>query len=228
MAIRVADSGRHVLLLQRGDAADTIDEIQRRGGSAEAVPVDLTDVEATEMMIRDVVRKWRGLDVLVSGASTITREPAHQVTTESFVRDVTIGLVTPFVLTRELAASRLVRGLPASVVFIASVLAFQGGLRVPAYSSAKGGLINLARALSNEWAGSGIRVNTVAPGYVRTEFTAALYDDAERKASIDERIPAGRWATPEDIASAVNFLIGAEAGYINGETLVVDGGWLGR
>lgn len=227
IARRLAGTGRHLILLQRGDGATTLDQIRAAGGTAESLSVDLTDTASAEKAIKSVLDKHRGTDVFISNAAAITRVPARDTTTASFSSDIAIGLVTPFALAREFAASRIDNGQTGSIVFLSSVLAYQGGMRVPAYSSVKAALVNLTRSLANEWAGLGIRVNAVAPGYVDTEFTASLREDEERRRGIDLRIPVGRWATPEEIASAVGFLVDPSAGYVHGHTLVVDGGWLG-
>jgi 2-dehydro-3-deoxy-D-gluconate 5-dehydrogenase len=141
---------------------------------------------------------------------------------------VTVNLISTFAIARSAARLMLAQGTGGAIVLIASVLSFQGGINVSSYAAAKAGVANLARALANEWAALGIRVNAVAPGYLDTDQTAPLRADADRKGQIDGRIPAGRWGSADDVASAVAFLAVESSAYVNGHTLVVDGGWLGR
>ena len=140
---------------------------------------------------------------------------------------VELNLSAQFILTREIGKPMLARG-RGKIIFIASLLAFQGGITVPAYSASKGGVAQLTMALSNEWAGKGVNVNAIAPGYIETDNTAALRADAARSKTILDRIPAGRWGQPEDLKGAAVFLASRASDYVNGTILTVDGGWMGR
>ncbi|MGL6249857.1 MAG: SDR family oxidoreductase, partial [Billgrantia desiderata] len=158
----------------------------------------------------------------------IRRAPALTFTEEDWEAVVDVNLKAAFFLAQAVARHLVERGAPGRIVNVASVLSFQGGIRVPAYTASKSGLLGLTRLLANEWAAHGITVNAIAPGYMATDNTQALREDATRSAEILGRIPAGRWGTPEDLAGAVIFLCSDAAAYVNGHALAVDGGWLAR
>ena len=181
-------------------------------------------IEARAAALRQDLER---VDILVNSAGTIARTPAAEHADELWDRVLEVDLSAQFVLTRELGRDMLERG-GGKVVFVASLLSFQGGINVPGYTAAKSGIAGLTKALANEWAARGVNVNAVAPGYVRTDNTRALQDDAARSEQILARIPAGRWAEPEDIAGAIVFLCSPAADYVHGTILPVDGGWLGR
>lgn len=228
IALRLARLGADVGLVQRGDAAETVRDVEAEGRRAAVVRADLADPEAAEAAVDEVARALGRLDVLVCNAGAIHREPALEVALATWQRIVALNLVSTFALSRAAARRFLAQDSEGRIVFIASVLAFQGGINVSAYAASKAGVANLARALANEWASLGIRVNAVAPGYVKNEQTLPLRRDPDRFRQINERIPAGRWATGEDVADAVAYLVSTEAAYVHGHVLGVDGGWLGR
>jgi 2-deoxy-D-gluconate 3-dehydrogenase len=188
---------------------------------------DFAKRDAVYELIAKVQRDVGAVDILVNNAGTIERAPAAEHGDELWDRVLEVDLSAQFVLTRELGRGMLERG-RGKVVFVASLLSFQGGINVPGYAAAKSGVAGLTRALANEWAARGVNVNAVAPGYVRTDNTQALQDDAVRSEQILTRIPAGRWAEPADIAGAIVFLSSPAADYVHGTILPVDGGWLGR
>ena len=165
--------------------------------------------------------------MLVNNAGTIRRAPAAEHTDADWDDVLEVNLSAQFVLTRALAGGMLERG-RGKIVFVASLLSFQGGINVPGYAASKGGVAQLTKALANEWAPRGVNVNAIAPGYIDTDNTQALRDDPTRSRQILERIPAGRWGRPEDIAGAAVFLASAAADYVHGVVLPVDGGWLAR
>jgi 2-deoxy-D-gluconate 3-dehydrogenase len=169
----------------------------------------------------------RRIDILVNNAGIIRRSPSETHDDADWDAVMAVNLDAPFVLTREIGRGMLARG-EGKVVFVASVLSFQGGVTVPGYAAAKGGVAQLARAFANEWAARGVNVNAVAPGYVATENTAALQADHAREAQILARVPAGRWGRAEEIAEPVVFLCSEAARFIHGAVLAVDGGWLAR
>jgi 2-deoxy-D-gluconate 3-dehydrogenase len=169
----------------------------------------------------------REIDILVNNAGTIRRSPAVDHPLEWWDEVLQVDLTSQFVLTRELARGMIERG-RGKVIFTASLLSFQGGINVAGYAAAKSGIAGLTHALSNEWAGRGISVNAIAPGYIATDNTQALQDDADRSRSILERIPAGRWGRAEDLAGATVFLASSASDYVSGIVLPVDGGWLAR
>jgi 2-deoxy-D-gluconate 3-dehydrogenase len=178
-------------------------------------------------LVAKVRRDVGALDILVNNAGTIARAPAADHDDELWDRVLEVDLSAQFVLTRELGRDMLERG-SGKIVFVASLLSFQGGINVPGYAAAKSGVAGLTRALANEWAPLGVNVNAVAPGYVRTDNTRALQDDPARSEQILARIPAGRWADAADVAGAIVFLSSHAADYVHGVVLPVDGGWLGR
>jgi len=166
-------------------------------------------------------------DILVNNAGTIMRKPAAEHPDDYWDRVIEVNLSAQFVLSREIGRGMIARG-RGKIIFTASLLTFQGGITVPGYAASKGGIGQLTKALANEWASHGLNVNAIAPGYIATDNTQALQDDAARSKSILERIPQGRWGRPEDFGGPAVFLASAASDYVNGEVLVVDGGWMGR
>ncbi len=167
------------------------------------------------------------VDILVNNAGTIRRAPASEHSDKDWDEVIEINLNAQFVLAREIGKRMLARG-RGKIIFTASLLTFQGGITIPGYAASKGGIGQLTMALANEWAGKGVNVNAIAPGYIETDNTAALRTDPVRSKSILERIPAGRWGRPEDLKGAVVFLASRASDYVNGTILTVDGGWMGR
>ena len=178
-------------------------------------------------LVEAVRRDHERIDILINNAGTIGRVPAADHPDELWDQVLEVNLTAQFILARELGRDMVARG-SGKIVFVASLLSFQGGITVPSYTASKSGVAGLTKALANEWAPHGVNVNAVAPGYVRTDNTQALRDDPVRFEQILGRIPAGRWAEPEDIAGAVVFLCSPAADYVDGVILPVDGGWLGR
>ena len=166
-------------------------------------------------------------DILVNNAGTIMRAPAAEHPDEFWDKVIEVNLSSQFILSREIGKRMVERG-SGKIIFTASVLTFQGGINVPGYSASKGGIGQLTKALANEWAGKGVNVNAIAPGYIATDNTQALQDDPVRSKAILERIPAGRWGAAEDLAGPLIFLASDAARYVHGEILTVDGGWMGR
>jgi 2-dehydro-3-deoxy-D-gluconate 5-dehydrogenase len=199
--------------------------VAAHGRSFEAHAVDFADRDAVLALGAELAE--RAPDILVNNAGTIERAPAIDHPLASWDRVVQIDLTSQFILTQALARPMIARGY-GKVIFTASLLSFQGGINVPGYTAAKAGLAGLTKALSNEWAGLGVNVNAIAPGYIATDNTQALRDDPGRNRSILDRIPAGRWGRPSDLCGATVFLASAASDYVNGITLPVDGGWLGR
>jgi 2-deoxy-D-gluconate 3-dehydrogenase len=167
------------------------------------------------------------IDILVNNAGTILRKPAAEHPDEYWNQVLAVNLNAPFILSREIGKGMIARG-HGKIIFTASLLTFQGGILVPGYAASKGAIGQLTKALANEWAGKGVQVNAIAPGYIETDNTEALRNDPERNAAILTRIPAGRWGKPDDVKGAVVFLASAASNYVNGEILTVDGGWMAR
>ena len=190
-----------------------------------AYQVDFADRAAVASLAREV--EPRAIDILVNNAGTILRAPAAEHPDEFWDEIIDIDLSSQFVLTRELGRGMLARG-SGKIIFTASLLSFQGGINVVSYSAAKSGIAGMIRALANEWTRYGVTVNGIAPGYIATDNTRPLRDDRERYTAILDRIPAGRWGNPADLAGATIFLASPAADYVSGVILPVDGGWLGR
>jgi len=201
-------------------------EVAELGGTFRGHACDFSDRAAVYGLV-EVLRDGPTPDVLVNNAGTIRRSPAVEHRDEDWDAVLEVNLSAQFVLTRELGARMLDRG-SGKIVFIASLLSFQGGITVPGYAASKGGVAQLTKALANEWAAAGVNVNAVAPGYIATDNTQALQDDPVRSTQILQRIPAGRWGDASDIAGAVLFLASSAADYVHGVVLPVDGGWLAR
>jgi 2-deoxy-D-gluconate 3-dehydrogenase len=167
------------------------------------------------------------VDILVNNAGIIKRSPAAQHPDEDWDKVLSVNLDAPFILAREFGKDMISRGY-GKIIFTCSLLSFQGGITVPGYAASKGALASLVKALSNEWASKGVNVNGIAPGYIATDNTESLRNDAVRNKAILDRIPAGRWGDPDDFKGAVVYLASDAAKYVNGTILTVDGGWMGR
>lgn len=201
--------------------------VRGHGKSFTAHRVDLADRAAVNRLARELEAGDRPVDILVNNAGIIKRAPAAEHSDADWDAVIEVNLSAQFVLSREVGRRMLDRG-RGKIIFTASLLSFQGGINVPGYTAAKSGLVGLTRALANEWAARGVNVNAIAPGYIATDNTRALRDDPGRNRAILERIPAGRWGNPEDLAGAAVFLASAASDYVNGAVIPVDGGWLGR
>ena len=207
---------------------ETMAAVRALGRRAAAVVGDLSLPATALRLVGEAEAALGPVDVLVNNAGTIRRAPAAEHSDEDWDLVLAVDLSSPFRLSREVGKRLIARGARGKIVNVASLLSFQGGILVPSYAAAKGGLAQLTKALANEWAPKGINVNAIAPGYMRTDNTAALRADANRSRQILERIPAGRWGEPEDLAGAVVFLASPASDYVTGHVLAVDGGWLGR
>jgi 2-deoxy-D-gluconate 3-dehydrogenase len=179
-------------------------------------------------LIGKTLDEFGSIDILVNNAGTIRRTPAAEFPQNYWDELIAINLTAVFRLSQLAGQDMLKRGTKGKIVNIASLLSFQGGILVPAYAAAKGGVAQLTKALANEWAAKGINVNAIAPGYMATDNTTALQKDPERSRQILERIPAGRWGKPSDIAGAAVFLCSSASDYVHGHVMLVDGGWMGR
>ncbi|WP_353533974.1 SDR family oxidoreductase [Cognatishimia sp. WU-CL00825] len=201
--------------------------VQDLGRSFKAYQCDFSDRDAVRSFAAQVQTDGVSPDILVNNAGTIKRAPAADHPDELWDEVIDVNLTAQFILAREIGRGMIARG-SGKIIFTASLLTFQGGITVPGYAASKGGIGQLTKALANEWAGKGLNVNAIAPGYIATDNTQALQDDADRSKSILERIPQGRWGTPQDFAGPAVFLASQASNYVNGEILVVDGGWMGR
>jgi 2-deoxy-D-gluconate 3-dehydrogenase len=205
----------------------TCEAIARLGRRTAAVSGDLVDREVSRTLVETTERELGPIDILVNNAGTIRRAPAVNYSEDDWDAVIEVNLSSVFRLSQQ-AGKRMIERGRGKIVNIASVLSFQGGIAVPAYAASKGALAQLTKALANEWAAKGVNVNAIAPGYMRTDNTLALQRDETRNRQIVERIPAGRWGDPADVAGAAVFLSSAASDYVHGHVLVVDGGWMGR
>ena len=211
----------------RSDPAETLAAITALGHQAVSITADFSSTEPGARVIAETFAAFGRIDVLVNNAGIIRRTDAIDFSESDWDAVVDTNLKTLFFLSQAAARSMLERG-SGKIINIASLLSFQGGIRVPAYTAAKSGVAGLTKALANERAASGVQVNAIAPGYIETNNTAALQADEQRNRQISERIPAGRWGRPEDIAGAAVFLASPASDYVTGHVLAVDGGWLAR
>jgi len=230
MAIGLAEAGADIIgvsatLEERGSELEK--EVKSLGRNFKGYACDFGDRRALYSFISKVKSANPVIDILVNNAGTILRKPAVEHPDEYWDKIIEINLSAQFVLTREIGKGMLERG-RGKIIFTASVLTFQGGILIPSYAASKGGIGSLVKAFANEWAGRGVNVNAIAPGYVATRATEALRHDPVRNEAILGRIPAGRWAKPEDLKGATVFLASAASDYIHGTILCVDGGWLSR
>jgi len=199
--------------------------VEGHGRRFEAITCDFADPESVRLLGDEL--SSRPIDILVNNAGTIRRAPAAEHPLQWWDEVLQVDLSSQFALTQAVGRGMLERGY-GKVIFTASLLTFQGGINVPGYAAAKSGIGGLTKALANEWAPRGVNVNAIAPGYIATDNTQALRDDADRSQSILDRIPAGRWGKAEDLAGATLFLASPASDYVSGVVLPVDGGWLGR
>jgi 2-deoxy-D-gluconate 3-dehydrogenase len=207
------------------DATAAAVKAQNRKGAA--ITGNLADRATPARLIAEVLERFGRIDILINNAGMIHRKPAVEHSDEDWDAVLNVNLTSVFSLCK-LAGKHLLEQGSGKIVNIASLLSFQGGVGVPAYTASKGGVAQLTKALANEWAPRGVNVNAIAPGYIETENTLALRQNPERFRQISERIPAGRWGTPRDIAGAAVFLCSRAGDYVHGHVLTVDGGWMGR
>src|SRR5271154_1661948 len=216
----------------RRAATETAAAITAAGGHSEAFQADLSSTTGAESLFTQVKDKFGRVDILINNAGTILRAAAEEVTLADWQLVLQVNLTSVFQLSQLAARDMIPRGGIGTncgkIVNIASLLSFQGGIRVPAYAASKGGVAQLTKALANEWAPKGIQVNAIAPGYFATTNTEALQADETRNRQILERIPAARWGQPQDLAGAALFLSSSASNYVTGTVLTVDGGWMAR
>jgi 2-deoxy-D-gluconate 3-dehydrogenase len=229
MAIGLAEAGADVAGVDFGNPPErAAAEIRRLGRRFLAIAADLGSIEPVQRIVDAVVAEFGRVDILVNNAGTIRRAPALEFTEKDWDDVMNVNLKTVFFLSQAVGRQFVKQGTGGKIVNIASLLAFQGGILIPSYTASKSGVRGLTQLLANEWAPHGINVNAIAPGYMTTANTEPIRKDPARAAAIVARIPAGRWGMPNDLQGAVVFLASDAAAYINGFTLAVDGGWLGR
>jgi 2-deoxy-D-gluconate 3-dehydrogenase len=228
-ALALAEAGCDIVHIGRRDPTETRAEVEGLGRRNAVVDLDLevADAAACERAIEDASAAFGRLDILVNSAGIVARGTVLEVSAEDALRVLHVNLECVLALSR--AAGRVfVEQASGAIVNVASALSFQGGVLVSSYATAKHGVLGLTRALANEWAPHGVRVNALAPGYIATDFTRRLRDDPERYQEMLERIPAGRWGTPDDLAGAFVYMCSPASAYMTGQVVTVDGGWLSR
>ncbi|PYE86268.1 2-dehydro-3-deoxy-D-gluconate 5-dehydrogenase KduD [Pseudoroseicyclus aestuarii] len=223
IAVALAGQGAEVVCAGRRDCAETVSRIAEAGGTASQLQLDFADPMAARDVFDDA-----GFDLLVNNAGTIRRADSADYSEADWDAVMDVNLKAVFFTCQSFGRALLARGGSGAIVNIASLLSFQGGIRVPAYTASKHGVAGITKILANEWAPHGITVNSIAPGYIATSNTQALRDDPDRSRAILERIPAGRWGDPEDIGGTAAYLCSPAARYVTGAVLNVDGGWLAR
>ncbi len=228
IAVALAEAGASVAIHGfTHPPAETAQRIQSLGANCLELTGNVGEAEVCTRLVDETVARFGTIDILVNNAGTIRRAPAIEHSEEFWQTLIDVNLTSVFRLMKLAGRHMLPRG-SGKIVNIASLLTFQGGITVPSYAAAKGGVGQLTKAFANEWAAKGVNVNAIAPGYMGTDNTEALRNDPVRSRQILERIPAGRWGTPEDLAGAAVFLASSASDYVNGHILVVDGGWLNR
>jgi len=207
--------------------SDVEKEVRALGRSFNGYAADFSDRKSLYAFIAEVKRDFPGIDILINNAGTILRKPAAEHPDDMWDKVIETNLNAQFIMTREIGKDMVARG-SGKVIFTASLLTFQGGITVPGYAASKGGIGSLVKAFANEWAGRGVNVNAIAPGYISTDNTEALRNDPVRSQQILGRIPAGRWGETADFQGAAVYLASEAAAYVHGTVLLVDGGWMGR
>jgi 2-dehydro-3-deoxy-D-gluconate 5-dehydrogenase len=227
IALALAGAGASIAAVGRSAATETVEKARALGVKAEIISADLSTIEPVGRIVDEAVDKLGGLDILVNNAGIIRRNDSLDFSEEDWDAVIDTNLKSTFFLCQA-AGRHMVKQGSGKIINIASMLSFQGGIRVPSYTASKSGVAGLTKLLACEWASKGINVNAIAPGYIATNNTAALQADQTRNRQIVERIPAGRWGDPGDLGGAAVFLASSASDYVQGHILAVDGGWLAR
>lgn len=227
IALGLAEAGADVVCASFSSSQETADLITALGRKASVIESDLSNHSKLQGMFDEALKLTGKVDILVNNAGIIRRTPAKDHSEKDWFDVIDINLSTVFLLSQIAGRSMIERG-SGKIINICSMLSYQGGINVPGYTASKHGVAGLTKALANEWAASGIQINGIAPGYMETNNTAPILADEKRTASITERIPAGRWGTPEDLKGPAVFLASSASDYMNGHILCVDGGWMAR
>lgn len=230
MALGLAEAGADIIGVSANlelSGSQVSKAVEALGRQFKAYQADFSNRDSLYSFIKQLKADYPRIDILVNNAGTILRNPAAEHSDEFWDEVLEVNLSSQFILSREIGSRMIAEG-SGKIIFTASLLSFQGGINVPGYAASKGGIARLTMALANEWAGKGVNVNAIAPGYISTDNTTALREDKDRSASILGRIPAGRWGEPEDFKGPVVFLASEASNYVHGTILTVDGGWMGR
>lgn len=228
IALGLSEAGANIVGVDYVEMYETRQKIEANGGRFLEIVADLLTIEPCERIIQSAVDNFGKVNILVNNAGIIRRTDAIDFSEKDWDDVMSINIKTVFFFSQAVAKQFMKQGTGGKIINIASMLSFQGGIRVPSYTASKSGVMGITRAMANEWAKYNINVNAIAPGYMATNNTAPLRADEKRAADILERIPAGRWGTPADVQGPAIFLASAASDYVNGYTLAVDGGWLAR
>jgi len=227
MAIGLAEAGADIVLVDRTGCSETAEQVKAAGRRVINIIADLSTIAPIEMIMRQTLEEFGKVDILVNNAGIIRRTPAIDYSEKDWDDVMAINSKTVFFFCQA-AAKDMMKRKYGKIINISSLLAFQGGILVPSYAASKGAVAQVTKSLANEWASRGITVNAIAPGYMATNNTKPLREDAARAKSILDRIPAGRWGLPEDLKGVAVFLASPASDYVNGHVLIVDGGWMAR
>jgi 2-deoxy-D-gluconate 3-dehydrogenase len=227
IAVALAEAGADIAGAGIVAATETAAKVRALGRRFVGIEANLISIEPVQRIVDETLRGLGGLDILVNNAGLIRRADAVDFSEQDWDDVMNVNIKSAFFLSQAAGRHFISQG-RGKIINVASMLSFQGGIRVPSYTASKSGIAGITRLLANEWAGRGINVNAIAPGYMATDNTLALREDADRSKAILDRIPAGRWGTADDVAGAAVFLSSSAADYVNGHVLVVDGGWMAR
>ncbi|EPJ9455208.1 2-dehydro-3-deoxy-D-gluconate 5-dehydrogenase KduD [Pluralibacter gergoviae] len=228
MAVGLAEAGCDIVGINRSEPAETAAKVEALGRRFLSLGADLRSTDGIPQLLKQAVDEFGHIDILVNNAGLIRRQDALEFSEADWDDVMNVNVKTLFFLSQAVAKQFIKQGSGGKIINIASMLSFQGGIRVPSYTTSKSGVMGLTRLLANEWAQHGINVNAIAPGYMTTNNTEQLRADEQRSAEILDRIPAGRWGVPDDLIGPIVFLASAASDYVNGYTIAVDGGWLAR
>ena len=227
IALALAEAGADIAAAGIVEAAETSEKVRALGRRFLNLEANLISIDPVERLVKEAVEGLGGLDILVNNAGLIRRADAVDFSEQDWDDVMNVNIKSAFFISQAAGRHFIAQG-RGKIINIASMLSFQGGIRVPSYTASKSGIAGITRLLANEWGNKGVNINAIAPGYMATDNTAALRADQDRNKAILERIPAGRWGNPEDLAGAAVFLASSASDYVNGAVLPVDGGWLAR
>ncbi|GIP20997.1 2-dehydro-3-deoxy-D-gluconate 5-dehydrogenase KduD [Paenibacillus sp. J22TS3] len=227
IALGLAEAGADIISVSRTSSRETVEQARAYGVQAADIQADLSDHSQLEAVFQEALGLNGHIDILVNNAGIIRRTPAAEHSRQDWFDVINLNLSTAHFLS-QLAGGHMISRGSGKIINICSMLSFQGGINVPGYTASKHGIAGLTKAMANEWASRGVQINGIAPGYMSTDNTTAIRENAARYESISERIPAGKWGTPDDLKGAAIFLSSSASDYVNGHILCVDGGWLTR
>jgi 2-deoxy-D-gluconate 3-dehydrogenase len=228
MASGLAEAGADIVGIDLNNLAETKRNVEERGRNFLGIEADLSNIRVIETIINQTIQEFKRIDILINNAGIIRRADSIDFTEKDWDDVMNVNLKTVFFFSQAVAKQFVQQATGGKIINVASMLSFQGGIRVPSYTASKSGVMGITRLLANEWAKYNININAIAPGYMATDNTAALRKDPKRSNEILERIPAGRWGLPDDLKGIAVFLASEASSYINGYTIAVDGGWLAR